>query len=116
MGWSGWYGDTSTASMIVPILSCGGRAAGTNQSRFCDRTIDARIERARATELSDPAASARQWAAIDRRLVDAAAVLPLFVPARVTTISRRLSGLQFHPRLGPLLAQASVACPSGRRC
>jgi hypothetical protein len=119
MGLSGWYADTPYASSILPPIASCRRPATVrfNQSGYCDASLEAAMRRAHALEATDAAASARRWAAVDHAIVRSAAVLPLFTTPDVTVTSSRVRDYQYHPRLGPLLAQASVTCSAdGDRC
>jgi ABC-type transport system substrate-binding protein len=62
----------------------------------------------RAARESDSGASARLWAIADRRLTDAAPVVPLVTRRDMTIISRRVENFQYHPRWGVLLDQLSI--------
>ena len=114
IGWSLWIGDTPMASNVIPpLLSCWalrarGDALANNQAQFCDRRLEALMERAHALEATEPAAANRLWSGIDHALVRRAAIVPLFSVNGVQVTSARLGNYQYHPRLGPLLAQAWV--------
>ena len=75
VGYFPWFADYQAPSGTVgPQLSCGGEV---NYGGFCDRRIDALAARAAARQTDDPRAAYDLWAEVDRRLTDAAAVVPL---------------------------------------
>ena len=57
-----------------PAGVCGG---SVNYGGFCDRRIDALAARAAARQTDDPRAAYDLWAEVDRKLTDAAAIVPL---------------------------------------
>jgi YVTN family beta-propeller protein len=88
VGYFPWYVDYQAPSAIVePQLSCGGEV---NYGRFCDRRIDALAARAAARQTDDPRAAYELWAEVDRRLTDAAAVVPLTSGIEVAFVSERV--------------------------
>jgi peptide/nickel transport system substrate-binding protein len=88
VGYFPWIADYQAPSAIVgPQLSCGGEV---NPGRFCDPRIDALAARAAARQIDDPRAAYDLWAEVDRRLTDAAAVVPLTDGIEVAFVSERL--------------------------
>jgi ABC-type transport system substrate-binding protein len=84
------------------------RSASRWPFAFCDRRIDALAKRAAALEPSDPVRANRIWARVDRALVDRAAAVPVFNPAFVALVSKRVGNYRYHPQLGTLLDQLWV--------
>jgi YVTN family beta-propeller protein len=103
-GWSADY--PSAASWFGTQFSC--RAGAANPSRFCDPSVDRLIERAVATQASDPAAAKELWAAIDRTITDQAPYVPMFVARIPDFRSARVGNYQFHPVYTVLLDQLWV--------
>ena len=102
IGLNGWIADSAeSGSFLRSIIGC---AAAFNLSRFCDRGIDAAIDRAEAT---GPGAG-DAWPRIERRIAAAAPVVPLTTRRSVGVTSRRTGGVQFHPIYGVLLDQMWV--------
>lgn len=101
--WSSDYPDPS--SYIPQFLGCGG---GTSNGYFCDPALDRAMRRASQLGLTGPARSAAAWAAIDRRLTDAAAWVPTVSLRDVELTSRRLGNLQYNPVWGFLADQSWV--------
>jgi peptide/nickel transport system substrate-binding protein len=108
IGLTGWIADFADPAGVIPqLVSCEAYAprnpASTNLSRFCDHDVDAAIRRARAA----PAASGA-WQVVERRIAEAAPVVPLLNPRWVVVKSPRLGNVQFHPVTGMLLDQMWV--------
>ena len=73
-----------------------------NPSQFCDRAVDAGYDAALAA--GGPDANVR-WADLDRRVLAAAPVVPLFTRRSLMLLSERVGNAQMHQALGPLLDQ-----------
>ncbi len=102
-GWSADFPGEST--FISAQLSCG---APANINFFCDREIDAMMDKARTLETTEPAAAARLWAQIERRIVDQAPWVPLANPFDVHLVSDRVGNYQAHPHWLVLVGQLWV--------
>jgi hypothetical protein len=59
-------------------------------------------------QVTDPAGASGSWAAIDREVVDAAALIPYGNDYRKDFVSRRVSNTFIHPVTGPLISQMWV--------
>jgi YVTN family beta-propeller protein len=113
IGQLGWGLDyLSPANFIEPTLSCEAFVpadpANANLGQFCDPQLDAEVDAALAQTDADPASVNAAWAAIDRQLVDAAPVVPLFDRRSVTVVSERVQNVELHPFWGILLDQLWV--------
>lgn len=115
----GWVQDyPSAVQFLAPLLSCpasdGGpsvQGAGEillNLSNFCDPAIDRRVQRALDLQLTDPHASARAFAQLDRDLVDLAPLIPYGTGIQVWLVSERASNVEVSPQLGVLVSQVWV--------
>jgi len=105
--------DYPAASAYLNVfLSCSafkpGSATNQNWSEFCDRRIDAWIQRALVLQATDPYRANQLWARVDRAIVDQAPLVPLFSLRQVDFVSRRVGNYQFHPQWGILLDQLWV--------
>ena len=98
-----FYLDYPSAARAFEPFTC---AAG--YSAFCDPRIDRLIERARDLEANDPEQANGYWAPNDRAIVDAAPVVPLFIPRNFDLVSTRVGNYQFSPQYGVLLSQLWV--------
>jgi peptide/nickel transport system substrate-binding protein len=111
--YSVWYADYPSASAFLPVLlGCESFHPNSNSSpniaEFCDKDIDAQMDKAAATALADPDAADEIWAQVDRAVTDQAPWVAMFNPKWLDFTSQRVKGFQFHPQWGFLLAQASV--------
>jgi peptide/nickel transport system substrate-binding protein len=111
-GIQGWGGDYPEASEYLANLApCDPDLASTflfNLSAYCDPEIDKTIAAALAQQVTDPAGASDAWASIDRRVVDAAAIIPFANDLRHDFVSRRVGNTLVHPVTGPLIAQMWV--------
>jgi peptide/nickel transport system substrate-binding protein len=103
-GFAGWF-NTRLGFHSLDTLSCD---FAQNYSRFCDRELDRQLQQSLALLAIDPAAAARRWARIDRRLVDEAPWVPLFTPRIAFFVSKRVGNWQYHPYRYVLLDQLWV--------
>jgi len=71
-------------------------------------SIDASIAAALEQQVTDPGGASDAWAAIDRSLVDAAAVIPFGNNVRQELVSRRVGNALVHPVNGALISQMWV--------
>jgi len=106
VGFYGWFADFMTPSSFFDPFTCShltrNSSANANPSQFCDRAVDAGYHAALAAR--GPEANAR-WAELDRRVLAAAPVVPLFTRRSLMLFSDRVGNAQMHQVLGPLLDQ-----------
>jgi peptide/nickel transport system substrate-binding protein len=106
VGFFNWIVDFPTSSGFFEPWSCTdlvvGSATNVNPSRFCDPALDADATAALAARGAD--ANAR-WAALDRKLLEPAPLVPLFSRPTLMLVSDRVGNAQLHQTLGPLLDQ-----------
>jgi YVTN family beta-propeller protein len=109
IGTAGWVADYPAASNFFQFLTCRSFVAANpvnnNWAGFCDPSIDAAIGQALARQTTNPQAAIELWARIDRRVTDAAPLVPLFTLVGTDLVSKRVGNYQFHPTLGPLFSQ-----------
>jgi peptide/nickel transport system substrate-binding protein len=113
IGWSDWFADYPAASDFLDILlGCGSFHPNSNSSpniaQFCDKGIQAQMDKASTTALEDPNAANQLWQGVDKATVDEAPWVPLVNPKMLDFTSARVKGFQFSPQWYFLLAQASV--------
>jgi YVTN family beta-propeller protein len=102
--WGGWVTDyLAPSAFIQPLFTC-----GSPFSPWCDRPIDAQMNRALAQQSSDPSAANALWESVDRRLADAAPAVPLLNRQYLTLVSDRVENVQHHPLWGMLYDQLWV--------
>lgn len=109
-GLTAWVADFLTPSTFFQSsFTCAGlipaSTANGNLSQFCDRGVDAAFERAAAA--TGPQAG-ELWTAVDRRVMRAAAAVPLTNRRAMVLVSDRAGNVQQHIQLGPLLDQVWV--------
>jgi ABC-type transport system substrate-binding protein len=70
--------------------------------------VDKLAREAQAAQPTDPAASRRIWARMDRAVTDQAPWVPVSNYASTVFVSARARNSQVHPNYGPLLDQIWV--------
>lgn len=99
---NGWFADSPDPGMFLrSIVACG---AQFNLSRFCDRGIDAAIDRAQAAG----AQAGGAWQQIERRIAKRAPVVALWTRRWVVVTSKRAGNVQYHPVYHELFDQVWV--------
>ena len=113
-GYFGWIaGFPSAADFIPPQFSCAAYLpaspdGNTNISGLCDRSIDALMDRAAATQVQDPAAATARWQEVEEALLAQAPVVPAYNESSVDFVSKRVGNYQYNPQWGVLLDQLWV--------
>jgi len=106
LGVVAWGFDwTSPSNLIVPFLAC---RAPINFGGFCNRSIDAASQRAEQQELTNPTLAGQLWAAIDRKVIHLAPIIPFVNPNELNLTSSRISGYEYNPHYGALYDQMWV--------
>jgi peptide/nickel transport system substrate-binding protein len=103
IGLSYWLQDYPAPSDFLNVLySCAsyhpGSDSSINMSEFCDPKIDAQMQTAMTTSITDPAAANGMWASIDRQVTDQAPAVMLFVPKQLNFVSSRVGNYTFNPQ------------------
>jgi len=110
---SDWFADYPAASDFLNILlGCGSFHPNSNASpniaEFCDKGIQAQMDKAGRTAIEDPAAANTMWQQVDKATTDKAPWVAMFNPQQLNFVSKRVKGFQFSPQWYFLLDQASV--------
>jgi peptide/nickel transport system substrate-binding protein len=110
---SSWYQDYPAASDFLNILlGCGSFHPSSNSSpniaEFCDKGIQAKMDQAGKTGITDPAGGNKIWTQVDKEVTDQAPWVAMFNPKYLDFLSNRVKGYQFSPQWYFLLDQASV--------
>jgi YVTN family beta-propeller protein len=110
---SGWFADfAAPGGFINPLLMCKAyyrdNAFNNNLAEFCDPAIDREIGRAGALPITDPAATSRAWARIDRDLTDRAPWVAFANGVEFDVLAPRVGNYQINPTWGMLLDQLWV--------
>jgi peptide/nickel transport system substrate-binding protein len=113
-GYIGWSADyPSAAGFISPEFSCSAFVPASPQqnsdpSEFCDRTIDAQMDRAIAVQTQDPPAANLLWQRIEREILAQAPAVPTTNPRNVAFVSKRVGNYQYNPQWGALVDELWV--------
>jgi YVTN family beta-propeller protein len=112
-GWNAglvnWGADYPAASNFVALLaSCDKALDPFNPTGYCNKALDRQIGAAVAQQVTDPGGASDAWAALDRKVVDAAATIPYANSVRQDFVSQRVGNVSIHPLTGPLIAQMWV--------
>jgi len=99
IGYVAFAPDYLAESGFIPALTCPPSGTGP---RFCDPTIERRIEQATSMQATDPAASHDLWSDLEHDLVDLAPWVPLGNTVHTSLASERLGNYQYHPYWGQL--------------
>ena len=110
---SSWYQDYPAASDFLNILlGCDSFHPNSNSSpniaEFCNKGIQANMDKAGKLGITDPNASNELWAQVDHDVTDQAPWVSMFNPKYIDVLSERVKGYQFSPQWYFLLDQASV--------
>ena len=104
-----WTADYPTASDYLQVLfACASFIPGSDNSvnmpGYCNHSIDAAMDSAQATAITDPAAANAQWAKIDRAITDSAAAVSLLQVSELDVLSTRLGNYTHTPLMHMLFA------------
>jgi peptide/nickel transport system substrate-binding protein len=113
MAWSDWYQDYPAASDFLDILlGCGSFHPHSNSSpniaQFCNKSIQAKMDQAGQTGITDQAAANKQWAQVDKDVTDQAPWVAMMNTKYLNFVSKRVKGFIFSPQWYFMLDQASV--------
>jgi YVTN family beta-propeller protein len=108
-----WGADFPTVSdFFGPVLTCQSfyrdPANTLNAAEYCNPHVDKLAAKARAQELTDPAAARKLWARVDHIVTDQAPWVPLSNAAPTVFVSSRAGNYQESAGYGPLLDQTWV--------
>jgi peptide/nickel transport system substrate-binding protein len=107
-----WIADYPAPSNFIDRVSCRSfrvaSAENANNAEFCDRRIDAAIQRARQLQVTSPEAANRLWAHIERRIMRQVPWVPMINPKVIDVVSKRVGNYQYNPQWGMLLDQLWV--------
>jgi peptide/nickel transport system substrate-binding protein len=110
---SQWYQDYPAASDFINVLlGCEsfhpGSDASINISGFCDKSIDAQINKNLITAVSDRKAANAEWAVLDHELTDQAPWLTMFTPKQLDFVSQRLGNFSYSDQFKVIFSQVWV--------
>jgi len=95
-----WYADYPAASDFLNVLlGCSSFREGTdsspNISGFCDKDLQAQMDKALALGITDQAGAGKLWTAIDQGMMQQVPLIPLFNPKQVTFVSKRIGNFKY---------------------
>ena len=113
MSVSQWYQDYPAASDFLYVLfGCASFVPGSdssiNISGFCDKAIDQRMKDNLALAVTDVDAANKEWAQIDKAIVDQAPLAALFTPKHVDFVSKRIGNFLFSKQFYWIIDQSWV--------
>jgi peptide/nickel transport system substrate-binding protein len=91
--WGNGGADYPAASNMLLLFRC----HSGDPSQFCDRRTERLFARALKTETTDQIRANAIWTQADHRIVDQAAMVPLFNPNAIDLVSARVGGVQSSP-------------------
>ena len=110
VAWSAWYQDYPTPSDFLNVLTgCGSihphSDASPNIAAFCDKTIQAQMDKALTLGQTDLATANNMWAQVDHAVTDQAPWVDLYNPKQIDFLSSRVHGYQWNPQWYILIDQ-----------
>jgi len=110
IAWSAWYQDYPAPSDFLNVLlGCGsihpGSDASPNIAAFCDKSIQAQMDKAESLGISNPSAANNIWAQVDHAVTDQAPWVDLYNPKQIDFLSKRVQGYRWNPQWYILIDQ-----------
>jgi peptide/nickel transport system substrate-binding protein len=108
-----WYQDYPAASDFLNVLfGCSSYVPGSDTSiniaGFCDKKIQAQMDKAEVLGATNTTAANVLWGKIDKQVTDASAAAVLFNPKSIDFISKRVGNFTFSDQYYFLVDQAWV--------
>jgi peptide/nickel transport system substrate-binding protein len=103
VAWSAWYQDYPTPSDFLNVLTgCGSihphSDASPNIAAFCDKTIQAQMDKALTLGQTDLAAANNMWAQVDHAVTDQAPWVDMYNPKQIDFLSSNVRGYLWNPQ------------------
>lgn len=110
---SAWFQDYPAASDFLNILlGCGSFHPGSNSSpniaEFCNKPIQAEMDRAETAGVTSPSEANKIWAQVDHQVTDQAPWVAMFNPRQLNLVSSRVKNFIWSPQWYFLLDQTSI--------
>ena len=110
VAWSAWYQDYPAPSDFLNVLTgCGSihphSDASPNIAAFCDKSIQAQIDKAETLGQTNPTEANNIWAQVDHAVTDQAPWVDMFNPKQIDFLSSRVHGYQWNPQWYILIDQ-----------
>jgi peptide/nickel transport system substrate-binding protein len=110
VAWSAWYQDYPAPSDFLNVLlGCGSihphSDASPNIAAFCDKSIQAQMDKAESLGQTNPTEANNIWAQVDHAMTDQAPWVDMFNPKQIDFLSSRVHGYQWNPQWYILIDQ-----------
>jgi len=110
VAWSAWYQDYPAPSDFLNVLTgCGSihphSDASPNIAAFCDKSIQAQMDKAETLGQTNPTEANNIWAQVDHAMTDQAPWVDMFNPKQIDFLSSRVHGYQWNPQWYILIDQ-----------
>jgi peptide/nickel transport system substrate-binding protein len=110
VAWSAWYQDYPAPSDFLNVLlGCGSihphSDASPNIAAFCDKSIQAQMDKAETLGQTNPTEANNIWAQVDHAVTDQAPWVDMFNPKQIDFLSSRVQGYQWNPQWYILIDQ-----------
>ncbi len=108
-----WYQDYPAASDFLNILfGCSSFTPGSdssiNMAGYCNKDVDAKMQKALALGVTDQDSANKLWAEVDKAVTDDSAAAALFTPKHLDFVSKRLGNFQFNSQFYWMVTQSWV--------
>ena len=110
---SQWYQDYPAASDFLNVLlGCASFTPNSDSSiniaGFCDKDIQAQMDKALALGVTDQKAADAIWSQVDKAMMTASPQAPLITPKKIDFLSKRVGNYQFSKQFYMLVSQLWV--------
>ncbi|HEX9032879.1 MAG TPA: ABC transporter substrate-binding protein [Streptosporangiaceae bacterium] len=110
VSYSQWYQDYPAASDFLNVLlGCGtihpNSDASPNIAEFCNKPIQAQMNKAEALGGTNPTAANAIWAQVDHEVTNQAPWVDMFNPQGIDFLAKRVHGYQWNPQWYILIDQ-----------
>ncbi len=108
-----WFQDYPAASDFLNVLlGCASFTPGSDSSvniaGYCNKDLDARMQKTMALAVTDQKAANAEWAKIDAAYMEKAPWVPMFNPKQVDFVSKRIGNFNFSYQYHWLFANSWV--------
>ena len=113
IGVTQWYQDYPAPSDFLNVLlGCGsfhpGSDTSINMSGYCNKAVEANIQKALKLGISDPPAALKLWTKVDKQTTDDAPQAVLFNPRLIDFVSKRVGNYIWSAQFYMLVGQVWV--------
>jgi len=108
-----WFQDYPAPSDFLYVLfGCAsfnpGSDSSINIAGYCDKAVDADMQKALALAVTDKPAANKIWAAVDKKITDDAPAVSLFQPKSLDLVSSRLGNYTWSDQVHMVFSQVWV--------